>query len=134
MPIIYSTLAANVIYNLHEIMDEGRNLPIELARVEIKGGAGVANPTTIQTPKGVATLVTDEQLAVLEKNHCFQQHVHKNFIKVDRDAQKEKHNVNEVAKDLNRDKSSPRTPEDYAEFKEEHKPILNSNTISSKKK
>lgn len=130
MPYIYSTLAAGVIYTLTKPQDEGRQMPVELGRVEVKGGANVAHEKpSLHTPRGVATEVTDEQLALLRQNVVFQEHVAKGFIHVDN----VKVDADNVARDMTkRDISAPRTPEDYVDYEDDKKPKLN--ITPSKKK
>ena len=71
------------------------------------------------TPKGVATLVTDEQLKTLEQIKAFQKHQEEGFITVD----KSKHDPEKVAKDMTgKDKSAQLDDDD---FKPDKKPIVN---------
>lgn len=102
---VYSTISADVSYSTY---DTGANgLPIVRDSVVIKGGAGVANSNFI-TPRGVATEVTAEQLALLFKNDCFNRHVKGGWLVVDKKEQ----NPDKVASTMSsRDGSAPQTPE-----------------------
>lgn len=92
MAYVYSTLPAAMNFN----------------GVVIKGGAGVANSRTLITPRGVATSVTEEQLAMLEGHRVFADYVKRGLFstsKLEKDADK-------VAKDMNKDaKGKQETPE-----------------------
>ena len=92
---VYSTLTASQVYS------DGEN------KVLIVGGAN--SPTKhMLTPRGVATKVTDEQMAILEKSGLFKKHQERGFIEVStfsKDADK-------VAKGMTAgDKSAPDTEE-----------------------
>jgi len=67
--------------------------------ITIKGGANVTDPKTMVTPEGVVTEVSDEDLAVLEKNKSFMKFVSGGFIKI------KKHRVTEVEKEVKNDMS-----------------------------
>jgi len=101
---IFSTLANDQTYQNWVAGDGG--IPLPTHKVFVKGGAGVANDRLV-TPLGVSTEVTDTDLAELEKNVVFQQHVKGGFVVVrSKSADAEK-----VASDMNRaDKSAPLTP------------------------
>lgn len=106
MPYVYSTAANSTEYPLYE--KGGGDLPVLKKKVLIKGGAGVGKKH-IQTPQGVATFVTDEDLAFLEANPAFKRHVSKGFITVS----KTKKDADEVAKNMAKDTgSAPKTPND----------------------
>jgi hypothetical protein len=85
--------------------------------VTIQGGAKVAN-RGIVTPRGLVTHVTDEDLAHLEKNPVFKQHVENGYIKVER----KEVNLDKVVDNMEQeDESAPITPE-YLESKKLAKP------------
>lgn len=93
---VYSTLTSSQYYS------DGEN------KVLINGGANIRDRYAIHTPRGVATKVTDEQMAVLEKSGLFKAHQERGFLEVStfkKDADK-------VAKDMTpADKSAPDTEE-----------------------
>lgn len=116
MPYVYSTLSCDNEYRSY--VKGGGDIPQVESHVLIKGGAGLVNKNII-TPRGVATEVTKEQLAMLEAHDQFQLHKKNGFIQVDA----KKIDADDVAKDMaKKDKSAPATPEDYVGDKA---PIVN---------
>ncbi|MCG1038789.1 hypothetical protein KQH49_06780 [Mycetohabitans sp. B5] len=111
MHYVYSTATCDTAYGVW--INSGNDLPIRTRAIVIKGGAGVANKNLI-TPRGVVTQVTDEDLALLEKDEAFQRHVKRGFIHVERS----KTDPEKVAADMTgRDQASPLVPQDFAEKK-----------------
>jgi predicted class III extradiol MEMO1 family dioxygenase len=111
---IYSTLAAPQAYTTYK-----KNDPKELALVEsvvhIKGGTGIMEARNIQTPLGVMTEVTSDELKALMENHVFKMHLENGYITIE-DKEKK---VEKVAKDMNmKDKSRPLTPDDFEKGKD----------------
>ncbi len=120
---VYSTLAADVSYN-HYINSEivkslvpgiapkATQIPLIEKAILIKGGAGVAPAgiRRLETPLGIATSVSDEELELLEKNDVFQLHMKNGYIQVRR----KKVDAEVVVADgmESRDVSAPVTPED----------------------
>ena len=85
------------------------DIPTEGHSVFIKGGTGVANDRLI-TPQGVATEITEEDLAQLEQNPSFMQHKKDGFVTV----RAKKAEAEKVAADMNlKDESAPMTHSDY---------------------
>jgi hypothetical protein len=77
---VFSTLTApNEYADWH---DNGNGVPVKGESVLIKGGAGVANEN-ILTPRGVATMVTEKQVAVLRRNPVFILHEKNGFVAID---------------------------------------------------
>lgn len=109
---VYSTLASSVIYTLTETGENG--IPRTVGEVHVKGGAGVAGEH-LQTPKGVPTLVTAEQVALLEKNDVFKLHKENGYVVVSDEKDVEK----AIADLQQRDVSAPLVD---ADFKEDEKP------------
>ena len=109
MPYVYSTLTCDNAY-LNYVDSPGLMKLPEGEPIVIKGGHGVADKRLI-TPLGVATSVSDDELAYLKRNEGFKAHVASGFIVVsDANADPER-----VAADMSpRDKSSPVVPSDYA--------------------
>lgn len=108
MPYVYSTLTAPQEYTDWQMMDGGVNTIIRSIRIE--GGHGVINKHFI-TPQGVATQVTEEELAFLQNNYSFKEHMKNGFIVVD----KKKSDTERVVRDMKaRDGSSQIVPDDYS--------------------
>ena len=109
MPYIFSTKTSDTIYSGFEF---GNNdVPKRTWSILIKGGAGIASKHLV-TPLGVATSVTDAELAQLKGNRVFNIHLANNFLSV----QSKEHSVEKVVPDMvSRDKSAPIVPEDYSE-------------------
>ena len=118
MPYVYSTLTADQNYCLYDPKIDFRKIPKASREVFVAGGSNVINQK-MDTPRGVATLVTDEQLKVLEQIKGFQRHKERGFISVDSkntDAEK-------VAKNMTpRDKSAQLEGKDYKPGKQ---PVVN---------
>lgn len=110
MKYVYSTLSAPVDYTVFS--QGGGNLPITEKIVAIRGEAGIAGKH-LQTPRGVATPVTDEDLAALSDNYIFQLHLKNGFVTIGDEG-----DADQVAADMNgRDNSAPLVPGDYADDK-----------------
>ena len=91
-------------------------------KVVIKGGADVINKKTLETPNGVVTEITKEQLEILKQNKDFNRHVENGFIsiienKISEDKKEEK------AVEMPKDNSRQKTPKDYKKAKGKAKPI-----------
>lgn len=105
---IYSTLTAANIYPTYRRVP-GRDLPVEADRVCIQGGANLPSKVFV-TPKGVLTVVTDEEFDRLNESKAFKRHVDGGYL-VCEDGP---HDVAEVAADMTeKDKSAPMVPEDF---------------------
>lgn len=119
MPHIFSTLANDQLYA--NWVPGPADTPIRGASILIRGGTGVANDRLI-TPLGVATQVTDTELAELEKNTVFLEHRRDGFIRV----QTKRADPEKVASDMNlKDRSAPLTPADFAADPESPQSVLN---------
>jgi hypothetical protein len=106
MNYVYSTLTCDTAYATYE-KNRTQDVNIVKRKIVIKGGAGIANKF-MQTPRGVATPVTDEQLAVLKDNPVFKRHLERGFLLIDaKKVAVEK----KVANMTKKDKSAPVTPE-----------------------
>ena len=107
MAYITSKMATDVTYAFYT---QGANkINVVTDEITIKGGAGVINKRTLETPQGLVTEVTDEQLDKLKSHPLFQTHLQNGAIAVlgtEKAAQK-------ADKDLKVDKSSQITPQDY---------------------
>lgn len=111
MPYIYSTLAADNAYTAY--VKGGGDLPSVERSVLIKGGTGVAGAwNRLETPQGVVTEVTDEELAFLQQQVVFNRHVENGFLHVDDKL----YQPEKVAADQNRnDPGAPLTESDFAD-------------------
>jgi hypothetical protein len=90
---VYSTLAADVNYTRYikpkVVAVPGQtsravDLPIVEKAVLIKGGSGVApvGMRKLETPYGIMTKVTEEELELLNANEVFQTHLKNGYIQV----------------------------------------------------
>ena len=112
MPIIFSTLTSPNTYTLYK--ESESNVSQQLGSVTINGGANSVNRKNLQTPRGVATTVTDEQLELLMGNEVFRLHKVNGFITID--AAKDARDADEVAAQMTgRDESAPLVDSDYEE-------------------
>lgn len=104
---VFSTLTANTAYAIYNY--ESHDLPIIEKQIVIKGGANLADKNLV-TPQGVMTEVSDEDLALLEQDYHFKDHIKNGFIKVE----KRKAEVEKAVKDMkDKDRSAPLTDKDF---------------------
>lgn len=109
MPYICSTATNDAYYC--DYAPGGADLPVLKHRVLIKGGANRGGKN-LQTPQGVVTEVSQDDLDFLNKNTAFQRHVKKGFLTVV--EQKKEPEANKVAKDMTKqDASAPLRDVDY---------------------
>jgi len=109
---VYSTLTCDNIYNTYLPKSTVNDFNIVSKGIKINGGANVSNKNFV-TNYGVLTVVSDEDLDLLEKNPCFADHKKNGFIVVD----KQKLDANEVSEDMTKkDKSAPKVPKDYKHY------------------
>lgn len=109
---VYSTMSADVNYHLFYTPESRGRQTIDAAKVmrtvTIRGGAGVANKR-LETPLGVVTHITEDDLELLRKDETFITHEKNGYVKV----QSSKVDVEAVVPDMEpRDESAPFTPED----------------------
>lgn len=127
MPYVYSTMSADVAYTDWLPRTEGQHFDVPAKRVLIKGGHGVAGKHFI-TPRGVATQVTEEELALLEKNETFQRHMQAGFISVS----DKKRNTEVVSADMTTfDRSKDATPLVPGEFKNTKANVVELDNVGS---
>lgn len=95
---VYSTLTGDQLYKAGD------------GTVRINGGANLASRRTLDTPRGVATEITEEQLAALQSDSLsFSNHIQNGFLIVDY----VKSDANDVAKNMeSKDKSAQLTKKD----------------------
>ena len=115
MPFIYSTLTCSNSFAVFAPKNDPKSLSRIVKRIEINGGHGMKNPKGIDTPMGVVTKVSDEELSLLEGMLGFRQQVEAGFIVVD----KKKTDPAAKAANMNqKDGSSPLTPKDFETAKD----------------
>jgi hypothetical protein len=106
---IYSTLSSDQRYTRWGKAPKG-GLPTSEAFVFISGKANIATKNFV-TPKGVLTIVNDEQMKILVENNSFKTHKENGFITVER---KKAESVDEVAADMTKkDLSAQLVNEDF---------------------
>lgn len=114
MPQVASTLTSDVRYTLWKSTPGGVNTAA--THVLVRGGHGVAHRREnngIDTPIGILTSVTDDQLELLKADEVFQTHQKNGFVRIietDRKVEPEK-----AAKDL--EQREPSAPFDDSDFK-----------------
>lgn len=117
MPQVASTLSCDVKYTLWapKSKDAPGGVNTAIAHVVVHGGHGVAHRREhggLETPKGVLTSVTDEQVALLKKNETFQTHEKNGFVRIIETEKKVA--SNKAADDLEGvEPSSPLTDKDF---------------------
>lgn len=110
MPYILSTLSSNQNYTQYVKGINGVNNKAE--SVFIKGGANVADKTTLTTPKGVSTEITKDQLEILKANKDFKRHLENGFLTIlDDEPKTEK--IKEKAQKMRKDASKQKTAKDF---------------------
>ena len=77
--------------------------------IHLNGGADVINKRSLYTPAGVVTEIDDERLEKLKSHPVFQTHLKEGYVEISGSEKEAK----KVEKDLEKDKSSQITPEDY---------------------
>lgn len=106
---VFSTLANDQIYNLFDKKRAAGTVGMPVASVLVKGGAGVAGDwRRLETPRGIGTPVTDEQIALLKQNKTFLIHEANGYVCVEEGE----FDANDVAETMAEDdKSRPLTDE-----------------------
>lgn len=107
MGFITSKMAAPVTYAFYT---KGANkINVVTDEITVNGGAGVINKRSLETPQGVVTELTDEQIDKLKSHPVFKMHLANGAVAIlgtEKEAKK-------AEEDLKKDKSSQLTPEDY---------------------
>ena len=104
---VYSTLSAPVRYSFY--LQGGNDIPREERGILIRGGANVADKNFI-TPRGVQTMISAEEYALLKENKLFKTHVENGYITVEEKSV----DIDKIDSDMEtRDESSPLVPEDF---------------------
>lgn len=110
MPFIYSTLTCSNSFAVYAPKPDPRSLSRIVKKIEIHGGHGMKNPKALDTPMGVVTKVTDEELELLQGLSSFKRQVAAGYIVVDN----KKTDPAKKAADMNpKDASAPMTPKDF---------------------
>ena len=118
MPHVVSALSSTVDYTLFEPGRDG-GPHVEKKRVRIRGGHGVANKhhvlaAGVLTPDGVATKVSEEDLAFLLTNPQFQHHLEHGHVKILKSNSQP--NTASVSRDMAKnDSSRPLVDADFEE-------------------
>ena len=81
MPVIYSTLSSGVDVNIFDPKAKAPN-PAKQT-ITINGGAGVQNKRNFETPRGVATVVSADQLKALQSHPWFKTQVDAGYLAID---------------------------------------------------
>jgi hypothetical protein len=105
---VYSTITNPTAY-IEYAKNSSHDLPVILKKVIINGGHLVSNKHFV-TPLGVVTVVSDEDMEMLNNNSAFIRHKERGFITVYKkniDPEKAARNMAE------KDGSSPKTPKDF---------------------
>ena len=114
MPHIASTLTADNRYT--EYRDGGADMPVDHMEVLVKGGIGVMDRRFVTPTGATLTEVSDEELAMLERNNLFKLHKSNGFVKI----LSKKADGDKVAGDMiTRDNSAPLTPSHYKDKSDE---------------
>ena len=109
MPYVFSTATRTIDFVEYSKPDNPRVLPAILRKVTVKGGANVADKH-VHTPNGVATLVTDDDMAFLVGNAEFNRAVKCGFMRIERDQA----NMDSVVNDMTpKDGCAPKVPGDF---------------------
>ena len=88
----------------------------------IKGGNNVMDKTTMTTPNGVVTEISDEDWAWLKDNSAFKRHMDAGFMEVMKEEKKARESSKK--KTDKKDGSAQLTPKDF-EDKGQKAPVLN---------
>jgi hypothetical protein len=106
---VFSTATHSIRFTQWELPKNPRVLPKAGRSVTIKGGANLADKH-LHTPNGVATEVSDDDLAFLMGNDAFMKAVKSGYMVVDRN----KANLDSVVNDMKpKDGSAPKVPGDF---------------------
>jgi hypothetical protein len=114
MNYVYSTLTCDNAFAVYAPKNDARQLSVIKKKILIKGGHGIKVVDANNTPRGVVTIVSDEDMELLEKNHSFNVQKKAGYIVVERTLNQKAPEV--VAEDMNpKDASAPLTPADFQE-------------------
>lgn len=116
MPYIVSKASQDIEYTAWDTTTKpGMVKPIK--SVTIHGGANVINKTTLETPKGAITEVTDEELEFLMNSSAFKRHLERGWMHIENSKGAAEKKVSIVEKDDDgfdrKDGSSQLTDDDF---------------------
>lgn len=114
MPYVYSSLSND---NTFCSYDSHPRINTPKAHVTIKGKANVQDKKTFETPRGAATFVSDDELALLKTIGEFNRMVKEGYLVIDEKAA-HGHDADEKGADMPKDKSAQ---DDAAKYKEMNK-------------
>ena len=107
---VYATLSCDNLYVEYSDANESGGPHNVVREVLVKGKANVIDKNMV-TPRGIMTVVTDEQAEFLRKNYAFQEHEKAGFVTI---QNKKYDDIEAVAADMTgRDNSAQKTPEDF---------------------
>ena len=120
MPFVYSTCSSDNVYVVwNKNAGQGRPAVAE-KRITVKGKANIIDQKTMVTPDGAVTEVSAEDLAYLEANVHFQNHMKRGFMKVQKTRKSAE--VSEVVADMTaKDASAQLTDKDFKDKKRKPK-------------
>lgn len=105
---ITSKLSSPVTYAFYQKSPSGINNIVD--KITINGGADVINKRSLETPSGVVTELTDEQIEKLKSHPVFSEHLKNGYVAIlgnEKEAKK-------ADTELKEDNSKQLTPKDYA--------------------
>jgi len=120
MPFIYSTLTCGNTFVVYAPKNDPNALSRIVKRIEINGGHGIKNQKSLETPQGVVTKVTDEDLALLQNLSSFKRQVAAGYLIVDNKKVEPEKKAAEMAKS---DKSAPMTRKDFEKTEDDDAPV-----------
>lgn len=112
MPYIYSSLTND---NTFCVYDDHPRINTPKAHVTIKGKANVQDKNTFQTPRGVATQVSDDELALLKTVGEFNRMVKEGYLVIDEKAA-HGYDADEKGADMEKDKSAQDNEQTYKDM------------------
>lgn len=80
MPHVYSTISTDVSYTFYG--EKTNDMPSVKNVIVINGGANVAKKN-LETPRGVATKITDEEAELLSGHPVFRRHLENGFVQLE---------------------------------------------------
>ena len=105
---VYSTMTGPVEYAIW--VNGGGDIPMIQKSVRIEGGANVADKH-LHTPRGVCTIISEEDYAILQQDGVFQIHKKNGFITVEHSKAP---SIERAVADMeSQDESAPLTPNDF---------------------
>lgn len=105
---IYSTLTASVNYTTY--LPGGADIKVKDRHVNVKGGANNVILNTFNSPDGIVTEVSNEDMDFLLQHPVFQMHIKNGFIT---HKQKEIKIEKAIESMTKKDKSAQKVPADY---------------------